>query len=59
MDCETPLTPMNGDLLPVLLTVRDLSVAFRLPGGEMTAVDRVSFDVAPGEVLGKARSCLR
>ena len=43
---------MNGDLLPVLLTVRDLSVAFRLPGGEMTAVDRVSFDVAPGEVLG-------
>ena len=35
-----------------LLQVRDLSVHFRLPGGEMTAVDRVSFDVAPGEVLG-------
>ena len=35
-----------------LLQVRDLSVHFRLPGGEMTAVDRVSFEVASGEVLG-------
>ncbi len=35
-----------------LLSLRDLSVNFRLPAGEMTAVDRVSFDVAPGEVLG-------
>ncbi|MEO8244485.1 MAG: ABC transporter ATP-binding protein [bacterium] len=39
---------MSGDLL----SVRDLSVSFRLPEGPMTAVDRVSFDVSPGEVLG-------
>ena len=43
-----PLTPMNDSLL----SVRDLSVEFRLPEGRMTAVDRVSFDVRPGEVLG-------
>jgi oligopeptide transport system ATP-binding protein len=35
-----------------LLSVRDLTVSFRLPAGAMTAVDRVSFDVVPGEVLG-------
>ncbi|MEZ5778081.1 MAG: ABC transporter ATP-binding protein [Paracoccaceae bacterium] len=35
-----------------LLSVRDLSVHFKLPAGEMTAVDRVSFDVCEGEVLG-------
>ena len=39
---------MNADLL----SVRDLSVSFRLPAGEMTAVDRLCFDVRPGEVLG-------
>ena len=39
---------MNADLL----SVRDLSVSFRPPAGEMTAVDRVSVDVRPGEVLG-------
>jgi oligopeptide transport system ATP-binding protein len=35
-----------------LISVRELSVSFRLPTGHMTAVDCVSFDVAPGEVLG-------
>jgi oligopeptide transport system ATP-binding protein len=35
-----------------LLSIRDLSVRFRLPQGEALAVDGVSLDVAPGEVLG-------
>ena len=35
-----------------LLAVTDLSVAFRTDEGDVTAVDRVSFSVSPGEVLG-------
>ena len=35
-----------------LLSIKDLSIHFRLPDGEMTALDRVSLDLAPGEVLG-------
>jgi oligopeptide transport system ATP-binding protein len=35
-----------------LLSIRDLRVRFRLPQGETTAVDGVSLDLAPGEVLG-------
>ncbi len=43
-----PLTPMTADVL----TVRDLTVRFAQPQGEVGAVDRISFGVAPGEVLG-------
>jgi oligopeptide/dipeptide ABC transporter ATP-binding protein len=35
-----------------LLSVRDLTVVFRAEGRTVTAVDRVGFDVAAGEVLG-------
>src|SRR5690242_3105519 len=34
-----------------LLSVRDLSVAFRSGGSETRAVDRISFDIATGETL--------
>ena len=35
-----------------LLEVRDLTVRYRGDGGPVTAVDRLSLEVAPGEVLG-------
>ncbi|WP_340107533.1 ABC transporter ATP-binding protein [Pikeienuella sp. HZG-20] len=35
-----------------LLRVRDLVVRFPIPGGHHTAVDAVSFNVKPGEILG-------
>jgi peptide/nickel transport system ATP-binding protein len=35
-----------------LLRVRDLSVEFRTRSGTVHALERVSFDVAPGEMLG-------
>jgi microcin C transport system ATP-binding protein len=34
-----------------LLEIRDLSVAFRHEGRELVAVDRVSFDIKPGEMM--------
>jgi microcin C transport system ATP-binding protein len=34
-----------------LLSVQDLSVAFRQGGGDTLAVDRISFDVMPGETV--------
>jgi peptide/nickel transport system ATP-binding protein len=35
-----------------VLSVRDLAVEFPTRRGALTAVDRISFDIAPGEVLG-------
>ena len=43
--------PVNRE--EVLLEVRDLSVTFQRRGGQpMRAVDRVSFEVKPGQVVG-------
>ncbi len=39
-------------MTPPLLEVRDLVTTFRSGGGSFNAVDGVSFDLAPGEVLG-------
>jgi oligopeptide/dipeptide ABC transporter ATP-binding protein len=35
-----------------VLSVRDLSIAYRTVAGDVRAVDRVSFDLDPGEVVG-------
>jgi len=35
-----------------LISVRDLTVQFRTDEGLITAVEKVSFDIAPGEVVG-------
>jgi oligopeptide/dipeptide ABC transporter ATP-binding protein len=46
-----PPIPTATDAEP-LLRVRDLRVAFRLDEGTVRAVDGVSFDVFPGQVVG-------
>jgi microcin C transport system ATP-binding protein len=46
----SPQSTATGPTAP-LLSVRDLSVAFRQAGGTNLAVDRVSFDIARGETV--------
>ncbi|MET3578163.1 oligopeptide/dipeptide ABC transporter ATP-binding protein [Mesorhizobium robiniae] len=43
----------------MILSVRDLAIGFRRPGGELNAVDRISFDVEQGEtfvIIGESGS---
>jgi peptide/nickel transport system ATP-binding protein len=37
-----------------VLEIRDLSVVYRTPGGDVRAVDKVNLDLAAGEVIGLA-----
>ena len=41
-----------GNSSTPLLQVRDLSIVFDTRHGQLTAVDGISFDLAPGEILG-------
>jgi oligopeptide/dipeptide ABC transporter ATP-binding protein len=41
----------SGD---TVLQIRDLSVVYRTPGGDVRAVDKVNLDLAAGEVVGLA-----
>jgi len=43
----------------MILSVRDLSIGFRRPGGDLPAVDKISFDVREGEtfvIIGESGS---
>jgi NitT/TauT family transport system ATP-binding protein len=48
MDAERSSGPDAGD---AIIRVNDLSIFFDTPNGEIVAVDRVSFNVAPGEFV--------
>ena len=46
------LCPTSSQTAGELLRVRDLTVCFSEERGEFTALDRVSFDIATGEIVG-------
>ncbi len=48
---STPARPSGEPMTEPLLSVRDLSVAFHQGGNTSLAVDGVSFDIMPGEVV--------
>ena len=49
---NTVATPLASPAPAPLASVRDLSVRFHTARGDALAVNQVSFDVQPGEVLG-------
>src|SRR6266487_58024 len=49
-----PVTAPPGLGQDPVLDIRDLSVVYRTPGGDVRAVDQVNLSLAPGEVVGLA-----
>jgi peptide/nickel transport system ATP-binding protein len=49
---EMPENPIATAAEPALLSIDRLSVSFRTRSGVVKALDRVSFDVRPGEIVG-------
>src|SRR5262245_3486529 len=54
MGSGMPPTPIPSDGRPAvpLLSVQDLRVSFAMDEGTVKAVDGISFDVSPGQVVG-------
>jgi len=48
------VSPVPGASPDPVLEIRDLSVVYRTPGGDVKAVDKVNLDLAAGEVVGLA-----
>jgi peptide/nickel transport system ATP-binding protein len=46
-----PATPLTGPRMPVL-KIENLSVAYKIRGGEVEAIQNVSFEIARGETFG-------
>jgi peptide/nickel transport system ATP-binding protein len=52
---QAPAVAANGGAARgSVLEIRDLSIVYRTPGGDVRAVDKVNLDLAPGEVVGLA-----
>jgi peptide/nickel transport system ATP-binding protein len=51
---QVPATASPGAGQDPVLDIRDLSVVYRTPGGDVRAVDQVNLSLAPGEVVGLA-----
>ena len=49
---EAALVPIGHTMTTPLLQVKNLRIEFPTRRGTLTAVDDISFDIAPGEVLG-------